>query len=330
MSKTNEELIRDIVNGDEAAFNELYEKYHRMVYYVALKTMNNDADAQDVVQDVFMQIHDSIGTVKNPQYLQLWINRITVNKCNMIFRKRKEVLFEENDKDPLYQYEEHDIDYLPQKHFHFTNDQEIILHFIDQLRPAQRLMITLMYFEELSIEEIATVCNIPEGTVKSRLKTARDTLRRKVELYEKQEGVKLDFHASTLPAALTAAMLWDVQHIKLRPHSTVIQHLSSYHPLQLLGMSAGALLLTAVIIQAPKLFRSLFGESTQESIVATQNETTPKEAYFNIMMWANTPTIIEAKQAEIGQYRKYYNILANEHGVYWDLFLKSGIEKYFH
>lgn len=330
MSKTNEELINEIVNGNEEAFNELYEKYHRMVHYVALKTMHNDADAQDVVQDVFIQIYDSIGKVKKPQYLQLWINRITVNKCNMIYRKRKEVLLEENDKDPLLQHVESDSDYLPQEHFHFTNDQEVILHFIDQLPAAQRLMITLMYFEQLSIEEISKVCKVPEGTVKSRLKTARDTLKRKIELYEKQEGIKLDFNVSGLPTVITAALLWDARRLKPLPRAVPIKRLTSRNPLQFLGMAVSATLIALIVGQTPKLYHALFGESyNRESVDVSQSEMTPKKAYFEIMMWANTPPLVEAKQSEINQYHKYYDILANENGIYWELFLKSGIEKYF-
>ncbi len=329
MAKTNEELIREIINGNEEAFNELYEKYHRMVHYVALKTMHNDADAQDVVQDVFMQIHHSIDKVKNPQYLQLWINRITINKCNMIYRKRKEILFEEDDKDPLYNCVEKDHDYLPQEHFHFTNDQEIILHLIDQLSAAQRLMITLMYFEQLSIEEIAQVCNIPEGTVKSRLKTARDTLRRKIELYEKQEGVKLNFHVSALPTLISTAMLWETKRLHPVPKTPSIQRLSTHNPLQIMGLAAGIAVAGVVAVGAPRVYHSFFGENKGREAVVNQSNITPKEAYFEIMMWANTPSLVENKQSEIEQYQKYYDVLTHEQGVYWDLFLKSGIEKYF-
>lgn len=326
MEYTNEELIKKIANGDEDAFNKLYDKYYRMVYFVAYKTMHNDADAQDIVQEVFLQIHNSIHTVYNPQYLQLWINRITVNKCNMLYRKRKEILFEESDKDPLIQYAETEIDYLPREHCRFNSDKEVINYFIDQLPPAQRLMITLMYFEQYSVDEIAMICDIPSGTVKSRLKVARDTLKRKIELYEKKENIKLDFNEITLPALMGAALYQQAKNIKsvkklkklMKPNMKFIQ---------VKVMLTGCLTVAMVGFGGVALH---VYQSHAEQINENQNkDITVQEAYYKIVMWANTPVLMEQKIAEKNDYQIYYDILKKEQGVYWNLFLTKGISKYF-
>ncbi len=326
MEYTNEELIERITNGDEEAFNLLYDKYYRMVYFVAYKTMHNEADAQDIVQEVFIQIHNSIHTVYNPQYLQLWINRITVNKCNMLYRKRKELLFEESDKDPLLQYEETDIDFLPQKHFRFNNDKEIINYFIDQLPAAQRLMITLMYFEQYSIDEIAMICDIPNGTVKSRLKVAHDTLKHKIELYEKKENVKLDFNEFTMPAVLGAAFLQQssgIRHVK-RLKGLMKSNLKFIYTKAVL---AGCL--SVGVVCGGGIALHVYQSSAEQLNEQNDNATTAQEAYYKIIMWANTPALINQKKDDLADYQMYYEILKREQGVYWNLFLKKGIEKYF-
>lgn len=326
MEYSNEELIRKIANGDETAFNLLYDKYYRMVYFVAYKTMHNEADAQDVVQEVFLQIHNSIHTVYNPQYLQLWINRITVNKCNMLYRKRKELLFEENDKDPLMQYVETDVDFLPREHFRFNNDKEVINYFIDQLPPAQRLMIILMYFEQYSVDEIAMVCNIPSGTVKSRLKVARDTLRHKIELYEKKENVKLDFNEITMPALVTAALLQQSSNIRSAGKLKGIMQ-TNMKFIYTKAIVAGCLSIAVVCCSAVAVH--VFQRNADRISENHYNNITAQEAYYKIAMWANTPALIEQKATDITEYQKYYEILKKEQGVYWNLFLTKGIVKYF-
>ncbi len=321
---TNDLLIQRIINGDEEAFNELYERYHRMVYYVALKTMHSDADAQDVVQDVFLQIKQSIHMVKHAEYLQLWINRITVNKCNMMYRKRKEVLFrfEESDKDEDKQFLVMKQDELPKEHSRFINDQELLLRFIDELPPAQRLMITLMYYEQFSVDEIAAICDIPSGTVKSRLKKARDTLKQKIERYEKQEKVKLDFHGETLPLLLGFALMQEAMNTDLsQPCISLSKKLRHYRPHMVLSVCFSLMLGVGI-----------FASMAKDGRMPAHSEAawiTPKDAYFTIMMWANTPTLMESKQKDMQKYQKYYEILKEDHGVYWSLFLKSGIHNHF-
>lgn len=327
---SNEYLIEEIKAGNEEAFNQLYEKYHRMVYYVAYKTMRNEADAHDVVQETFLQIQKSIHTVQNPQYLQLWINRIVVNKCNRMYAKRKYVLLEEDDKDPAWNIQSNDIESLPKEYTRFQNDQELLCAFIDELPPAQRLMITLMYFEQLSISEIAEVCNIPEGTVKSRCKVARDTLKKKIELYEKQQHVKLDFHAFGLSALLTGALLAEadqVNYTKL-PGKMIQPKKTWLHAISL--KTVGAMVVGGSVIGAGAV--ALQHSLVQPVITKEQNTNvtmTPEQAYYHIMLWANTKEMIEMKQDEIEKYKEAYQILKNDGGIYWDLFLQSEINSYF-
>lgn len=328
---SDEYLVSEIRSGNEKAFNQLYEKYHRMVYYVAYKTMHNEADAQDIVQETFIQIQKSIDKVYNPQYLQLWINRIVVNKCNRWYAKKNYVLLEENDKDPVWNMQSKDIETLPNEYTRFQNDQERLNAFIDELPPAQRLMITLMYFQQLTVAEIAEVCDIPEGTVKSRCKVARETLKKKIELYEKQHNVKLDFHTEGLTACIIAAMLSEANSMKFAkvPHVSVRSSKLSSYVSALSTKTVGFFVAgsTVVSVGAVAIHQSL----NQPTITKEQNNytMTPEQAYYKIMMWANTKELVEMKKDELREYQEAYEILKRDAGVYWNLFLQSDIHSYF-
>lgn len=336
----DEILIKKIIQGDEAAFQELYDKYHRTVYYVAYKTMHNEADAQDVLQDTFLQIQKSIHTVKKAEFLKMWIIRITINKCNMIYRKRKEVLFEEDDKNPMLYAKEKDYEYLPEENLHFQTDQELLLHFINELPAAQRLMITLMYFQHMSVEEIAHACDIPTGTVKSRCKVARDTLKKKIELYEKLEHTELNFKADSLGALIIAAFLIEESQVAAHILPCIFTPISSFSKLlrNFHWHNAGIVACcTATAISCYGVYSTISDQefnhpeqyALSDSKYPMDVDSLAHDAYYEIIMWANTPTVLEAKKDQIKTYQKYYEILKDEQGVYWNLFLQHKLQNYF-
>lgn len=204
------ELLRLVQNEDDTAFEELYKRYHKLVYFVAYKACKCDADAQDIVQETFLQIKNSIQNLREPQYFRLWLYRIVDSKCKKLFRKNKFDLIElERDRVQYEILEEHR-SYVPQKSMHFSSDREMLEDFIDELPYAQKIVVILFYMEECTVSEIAKICDIPVGTVKSRLSNARKKLKECVDAYEKDTGCKLDFQDAagllgTTLLAMTAA-----------------------------------------------------------------------------------------------------------------------------
>ena len=139
---------------------ECYEKYYRLAY----SYMGNQEDALDVVQEsAYKAIRDS-KKVENENYISTWIYRIVVNTAIDMLRKRKK----EGINTQIEDYE------MPVEDTYSDPDLAVAL---DRLKAEERLVITLRYFEELSLEEISDIAGEPLSTIKSRLYRALKKLR---------------------------------------------------------------------------------------------------------------------------------------------------------
>lgn len=139
---------------------ECYEKYYRLAY----SYMGNQEDALDVVQEsAYKAIRDS-KKVENENYISTWIYRIVVNTAIDILRKRKK----EGINTQIEDYE------MPVEDTYSDPDLAVALN---RLKAEERLVITLRYFEELSLEEISDIAGEPLSTIKSRLYRALKKLR---------------------------------------------------------------------------------------------------------------------------------------------------------
>lgn len=145
---------------------EIVRRYSKLVYRIAMSQMGNQSDVDDVYQDVFLQLMRYINRIKDEEHLKYWLIRITVNRCKKQFLSswwRKTIAFT---PEMVADKEE-----LPSE-----------LYFLVQnLPPKYRSVIHLHYYEEYTVEEIAEILKIKEGTVKSRLFRARKTLEKQLE-----------------------------------------------------------------------------------------------------------------------------------------------------
>ena len=92
---TDEELVQMLQNDSEEAFNLLYQRYVKLVYYIAYRFCKNDADSQDIVQETFLQVKRMIRNINNPALFKFWLNQITVSRCKNLFRKNKYVTYDD-------------------------------------------------------------------------------------------------------------------------------------------------------------------------------------------------------------------------------------------
>ena len=205
------ELIRMVQADDDQAFDLLYERYVKLAYYIANRFCNNDADSQDVVQETFLQIRRTIKDLKNPNLFRYWLNKITISKCKNLFRKNKYMTYDDTHFEAKHNLLETREDVQPACRLKFDSDKEMMNAFIDQLPQGQREVVILHYLEQFSIEETAALLEIPEGTVKSRLSYARSLLKTKIERYERENRIELNFHS--LDACISAALLSSLEHL---------------------------------------------------------------------------------------------------------------------
>ena len=160
--------------GDIDAFEVIYRKYIDLVSNVAYRVVNSREDAEEVTQEVFMNIYRQLKYFRFESSLKTWIYRITVNTAINYSKKESKHRYEMAGymevSERINTYER-----APDKTSGECNE-EIITALLDAITPDQRACIVLRSIEGLSYQEIAGTLKIPVNTVRSRIKRARETM----------------------------------------------------------------------------------------------------------------------------------------------------------
>ncbi len=182
MDESEKFLIDRSKAGDIDAFEQLVSKYQKKVYNIALRTIENHADASDLAQEVFIRVYKSIGNFKEQSSFSTWIYKITTNVCLDEIRKRKnkrvvsldeEVRFDDGEAKRQYESDDPQPDETAEK----NELKRIVKEAIGKLSEEHRMAIVLRDLQGFSYEEMAKILNCPEGTVKSRINRARFALK---------------------------------------------------------------------------------------------------------------------------------------------------------
>lgn len=163
--KCNDEdyLIKKAIYGDKQSFSELIKKHKGYLYRTAYSYVKNEDDALEILQECTYRALLNIGKLTNPNYFKTWITRIIIN-CSIDFIKKEIKVAQFNDE-VVINYEEV-----------YLEEKLDLYNAIDLLRDNYKTVIILKYFNDMTIENISTVMDIPENTVKTYLKRARDIL----------------------------------------------------------------------------------------------------------------------------------------------------------
>ncbi|RFS20558.1 sigma-70 family RNA polymerase sigma factor [Chitinophaga silvatica] len=166
-------LIDSCRNGDVRAFRELYNAYSGAMYNICLRMTNNVSDAEDTLQEAFIQVHRNIHKLENAGSVSAWIKRIVVNHCLNTLRKKK-VYFE--DPEVVEVEVEQGLD---EEHFSWT--VAAVRSAIDTLPHGYRTVLNLYLFEEYSHREISEMLGISESTTKTQYMRAKEKVRQIVK-----------------------------------------------------------------------------------------------------------------------------------------------------
>ncbi len=166
--------IDRVINGDTQAFAVLVDRYKHMVFTLAAKVLNNKEEAEEVSQDVFLKVYQSLPTFKGDSKFSTWLYRIAYNR-SLDYLKKKGRGFKTTSIDA---YREHNISSLENAiDMLEANDRKVaIKKAMNELAEDDAVVLTLHYFEELSLKEIAEVMGIAADTVKVRLFRSRKRL----------------------------------------------------------------------------------------------------------------------------------------------------------
>jgi RNA polymerase sigma-70 factor (ECF subfamily) len=183
-------LVERLVARDERAFNALVRAYERRVFALVLRMIGHRAEAEDLAQEVFVQVFKSVGSFRGESKLSTWIYRIAINLCkNRTKYLRVRHAGEQDDLEALQERlpvgagahaNVAQID-RPDEMMAGKQVEHIVQQAILQLEPTFRECLVLRDVEELSYEEIGAITGLPEGTVKSRIHRARAQLKELVE-----------------------------------------------------------------------------------------------------------------------------------------------------
>ncbi len=176
-------VLRARDHNDERAYAELMMKYRDTIYYMMLKMVGNEEDAEDLTLEAFGKAFNRLHQYSPSYAFSTWLFKIASNNCIDFIRKRRISTLsldqpmsesEGNSGDFKENITNNNLD--PEERFIRKQKIRIMREIVDQLKPRYRQLIVLRYFREYSYEEIADHLELPLGTIKAQLYRAREQL----------------------------------------------------------------------------------------------------------------------------------------------------------
>jgi RNA polymerase sigma-70 factor, ECF subfamily len=172
MQTTSDEvLIGRIADGDRLAMKVLFARHHVRVYRFVLRMVRNEATAEDLISEVFLDVWRQAGKFEGRSTVSTWMLSIARFKALSALRRRSE---EELDDESAAAIE--DLADDPEVALAKKDKGTVLRHCLDRLSTEHREIIDLVYYHEKSVEEVAGIVGIPEATVKTRMFYARKKL----------------------------------------------------------------------------------------------------------------------------------------------------------
>ena len=154
--------------ADQLRFSDIYSNYQKQMLLVAKRILHSDEDAEDAVQDTFLQYYNSKKEFESEQHIRAWLIRVAINKAknmNLSFWRKNKTSLE---------------DYMETLVFE-TPESEHLFETVMGLPEKYRIVIHLFYYEDYSVREIGEILKISESNVKVRLSRGRMLLRETLE-----------------------------------------------------------------------------------------------------------------------------------------------------
>ncbi|MEZ4222743.1 MAG: sigma-70 family RNA polymerase sigma factor [Polyangiaceae bacterium] len=190
MDESESRFIERLRAHDERAFNELVELYEQRVFRLVFRMLGRRDEAEDMAQEVFVQVFKAIGTFRGDSKLGTWVYRIAVNLCKNRIKylaRRHEGAQQElephAERAPLSEAKGVTFGDVarPDHMVEGMQAERIVQLAMTELEADFREVLILRDVEDLSYEEIAEITGLPDGTVKSRIHRARSMLKARVE-----------------------------------------------------------------------------------------------------------------------------------------------------
>ncbi|MFP7300402.1 RNA polymerase sigma factor SigW [Neobacillus niacini] len=176
--------IKQVIKGDQDAFADIVEIYSNSIFQLGYRMLGNRHEAEDIAQEAFIRAYVNIKSFNQDLKFSTWLFRIATNLCIDRIRKKKPDYYldaEVSGTDGLTMYSQLSSDSpLPEKELESLELQETVQKEILKLPEKYRSVIVLKYIEELSLNEISEILDMPLGTVKTRIHRGREALRQQL------------------------------------------------------------------------------------------------------------------------------------------------------
>ena len=176
--------IKQVIKGDQDAFAEIVEIYSNSIYQLGYRMLGNRHEAEDIAQEAFIRAYVNIKSFNQDLKFSTWLFRIATNLCIDRIRKKKPDYYldaEVSGTDGLTMYSQLASNSpIPEQELESLELQESVQKEILKLPEKYRSVIVLKYIEELSLNEISEILDLPLGTVKTRIHRGREALRQQL------------------------------------------------------------------------------------------------------------------------------------------------------
>ncbi|MBN2308105.1 MAG: RNA polymerase sigma factor [Candidatus Hydrogenedentes bacterium] len=177
MAVSDDELMRRYVEGDEAAFHMLFDRYRALVYNFARYMLNDPFRAEDILQDTFLSVARSAPRYRPEGRFRTWLLRIVRNRCLNLLeadRARRAATIRERPEFPA-------IETSPGRRIEAAERMAAVREALSRLPERQREALVLYGFDSMSYDEIAGVLDVPINTVKTIIHRGRAALARAIQ-----------------------------------------------------------------------------------------------------------------------------------------------------
>lgn len=184
--KKDLQLVEAAIAGQQSAYGELMDRYRDSIYFMMLKMVKNNDDADDLTIEAFGKAFNRLEQYSPSFAFSTWLFKIASNNCIDFIRKKR---IQVSSLDTGFSTDNGEMIYIDARsntldpEETYMQDQKIkhMRLLVSKLKPRYRELVEKRYFEELSYEEIAAELNLPLGTVKAQLFRARDFLANLIE-----------------------------------------------------------------------------------------------------------------------------------------------------
>ncbi len=171
------ELLQRCAEGNRTAFRQIFEAYRSYAYNLIYKITGPGGDHEDLIQDVFFQVYLSLKSFKGQSTFKTWFHRLVIHACTRRWRyQNTEKRISPKDLVSMDAVE-YGLSSREQSQEKRVVLKDLVEKALDKLDMNLRIPLVLHIYSEMDLAEIAQIVDIPEGTVKSRLFTARKRMR---------------------------------------------------------------------------------------------------------------------------------------------------------